>query len=100
MKKAHKLQYERLEAISKAAAQEVAEMAEYIKYCQPMLETVNQQAIRLGKTPYSKEHLMLHRAKSAEALMNLDEISYTILRFNSQVEHLKEVLDGFPEGEI
>lgn len=65
-----------------------------------MLEAINQEAIRLGKTPYSKEHLMLHRVKSAEALMNLDEISHTIIRLNNQVKHLKEVLEAFPEGEI
>ncbi len=100
MKTAHKLLYERLEAISNAAAQEVVEMTDYIQCCQPMLEAINQEAIRLGKTPYSKEHLMLHRDKSAEALMNLDEISHTIFRLKNQVKHLKEVLEAFPEGEI
>lgn len=100
MKPAHKLLYDRLKAISEAAATEVTEMTDYMRCCQPMLEAINQEAIRLGKKPYSEEHLMLHRVKSAEALMNLEEISQTIARLNNQVFHLKEVLEAFPEGEI
>lgn len=100
MKSAHKLLYDRLKAISDAAATEVAEMTDYMKCCQPMLEAINQEAIRQGKQPYSAEHLMLHRVKSAEALMNLDDISQTIIRLKNQVSHLREVLEAFPEGEI